>query len=189
MSETNPYAAPADVQTIVDVDNGVKFFRDGRFLIVRDGAELPETCVVTNEPAESGSWRKRVKIAWTPPWVYVLILVNVIVLLIVAMIVQKKARITYSVGSRSRRKIVLRRSIGFVLFLLCVALFFFGATADTDEMVGIGILGGFAALIASLIFFVIANPVKVVKFKNGWFRIKGCSPDFLDTLPQHLSPF
>jgi hypothetical protein len=28
-----------------------------------------------------------------------------------------------------------------------------------------------------------------VKFKNGWFRIKGCSPDFLDTLPQHLSPF
>ena len=189
MSENNPYAAPADVQTIVDVDGGVMFFRDGRFLVVRDGAVLPETCVVTNEPAESGSWRKRVKIAWTPPWVYLLILVNIIVLLIVSMIVQKKARITYSLGRRSRRKIVLRRWVASLLLMLSVALFFFGAMADTDEMVGIGITAGFASLIASLVFFVIANPLKVVKFKNDWFRIKGCSPDFLDTLPQHLSPF
>ena len=88
MSDINPYAAPADVATVAGVDCGVTFFRDGRFLVVRDGAELPETCVVTNEPADRGSWRKRVRITWTPSWVYVLILVNLIVLLIVALILE-----------------------------------------------------------------------------------------------------
>ena len=102
---------------------------------------------------------------------------------------QKKARITYSVCSLVRRKIILRRSIGFVLLLSSIGLFFFGATADIDEMLGIVIASGFAAMIASLILFVIASPVKVVRFKNGWFRIKGCSPDFLDSLPEYLSPF
>lgn len=189
MSEPNPYAPPADLQTLPAVDDGVRFFRDGRFLVVRDGAVLPEVCVITNEPTDSRNWRRRVKIAWTPPWVYALIIVNLIVLVIVSLIVQKKAQITYSLGSRARSRIVMRRSIGWILLLVCIGLFGAGVMAQTDEAMGITLTAAIVSLIASLILFVIANPVKVVKFKDGWFRIKGCSPEFLDTLPQHPSPF
>ena len=42
---------------------------------------------------------------------------------------------------------------------------------------------------ASLVFFAIANPVKAVKSRDGWFRIKGCSREFLATLPVQQSPF
>lgn len=189
MNDTNPYAAPADLQIHPAVDDGVRFFRDGRFLVVRDGAVLPEICVIHNEPAGSGTWRKQVKIAWTPPWVYALILVNLIVLVIVSLIVQKKAKITYSLGKRARARIVMRRSIGWILLLGCIGLFAAGVTSETSESMGIIVTAAIFSLIASLVLFVIANPVRVVKFKDGWFRIKGCSPDFLDTLPQHPSPF
>ncbi len=51
-------------------------------------------------------------------------------------------------------------------------------------------LGGIVVIVMSLILFSIANPVKVVKFRDGWFRLKGCSPEFHDSLPpMPSSPF
>lgn len=186
--DSNPYAPPAETSLPPSPTSSVYYFCDGDYLVVRDGADLPPVCVRTNEPAGDGAWRKKVAIAWTPPWVFVLILVNILVLLIVALITQKKAKITYSLSTAARAAIVKKRGIGFFLLLATVVLVFLAFTW-TSEFAWMCGLAGLVSLIAALVFFVIANPIKVVKFRDGWFRIKGCSKEFLATLPVQLSPF
>jgi hypothetical protein len=186
--ENNPYAPPVQASQPLSPPGDVFFFREGDFLVVRDGAVLPTVCLRTNEPAGEGSWRMKVGIAWTPPWVFLLILLNILVLLIVALVTQKKAKITYSLSAAVRGSIVRKRGIGFFLLLAAVTLFYFGITSSY-ESTGAYFQGGVAALIVALVFFVIANPLKVVKHREGWFGIKGCSKEFLETLPVYFYPF
>ncbi|MCW1887202.1 hypothetical protein OKA04_20860 [Luteolibacter flavescens] len=189
--DENPYAPPAETSPPPDLYNpfnSAYYFRDGDFLVVRDGAELPPTCMRTNAPADAGSWRKRVTLAWTPPWVFFLLLINLIVLIVVMLFVQKRAKITYTLSAPVRRAIVWKQSVGGVLLVASVALIilFFAAEDGPDPVFG---LTGIVSLIVSLILFIIANPIKVVKFRDDWFRVKGCSPAFLAGLPVHVSPF
>jgi hypothetical protein len=187
--DINPYAPPAEASLPPSLPTSdVFFFRDGDFLVVRDGAVLPPVCLRTNEPAGEDSWRKKVTLTWSPPWVFLLILINILVMLVVMLAIQKKARITYSLCTAARAAIVRNRSIGFFLFLMALVLFY-EAFTWTNELAAAAGLIGVISLIVSLVYFVIADPVKVVKVNNGWFRIKGCSKGFLATLPELLSPF
>lgn len=185
---SNPYAPPAEASVPPTLPSDVFFFCDGDFLVIRDGAELPNVCLRTNEPAGEGSWRKKRTMTWNPPWVFVLILVNILVLIIVALVTQKKAKMTYSLSAAARAAIVKKRGIAFFLLLATIGLFYVGFT-QMGDLVWVGMFGGIISLIASLVFFAIADPIKVVKFHDGWFRIKGCSKEFLATLPVRFSPF
>ena len=192
-SEANPYAAPADLSAAPGIPDVALYFRDGNFLAVRNGAELPSVCMITNEAADSNAWRKKVSIAWTPPWVFITIFINIIVLLIVALLFQKKAKITYSLSRAARGRIVRKRRIGFVLLTMAIALValaFMEISNGNSDMSALAIGSmSIVALIASLIVFAISNPVKVVKCRKGWFRIKGCSKEFLAGLPEYTTPF
>jgi len=189
----NPYAAPTAEEPpppLAVGRIGPFYFTDGRFLIVRDGAELPTVCPVSNRPVDQDGWRNKTQISYTPPWVFLLILVNVIILLIVALAIQKKAKITYSLAPDIRAGIVRKRSIGAALLILSAGCFVVGFNyLDRSDHAGILMLLALLLLIASLVFFVIANPMKALKCKDGWFKIKGCSSEFLSTLPTYTSPF
>ncbi len=50
--------------------------------------DLPDRCVITGRPGVE--WYKR-KFVYVPPWAYLTILLNIIILIIVALVVQKKA--------------------------------------------------------------------------------------------------
>ena len=52
----NPYQAPVDLAGALAHDDSRKFYREEDFLVVRDGAELPNRCIHTNEevPAARG---------------------------------------------------------------------------------------------------------------------------------------
>lgn len=191
MDDLNPYTAPADLAARMTPDETVSYLRDGDFLVVRDGAEMPEVCLLTNQPAGPGSWRKKVRITWAPPWVFALILINILVVLIVMLIIQKKAKITYSLCSAGREKITRRRNIGFVLLILGIGAMGYGFTSKGDPSWPAMVAGllGIASFLTSLVMLVIANPIKVRKYKDGWFSIKGCSKDFLATLPHTQSSF
>ncbi len=187
--EVNPYAAPADLSVAPMIADTLLFFRDGRFLIVRDGAELPDSCMVTNTPGRADHWRKRVRIVWTPSWVFITIFVHIVITLILSLLLRKKARITYSLSRRVRARIVRRRILATLLLLASPALLVAAFLDESTEMTGIMIAAGIASLIVGLVILFIANPIKVLKHKNGWFRIKGCSAGFLQELPEHPSPF
>jgi hypothetical protein len=181
----NPYAAPSNLASLPEVPADTLFFRDGQFLVVRDGAVLPHVCVVTNQPATATDWRKKTRISCFPIWVFALILVNIIVLAIVALVMQKKATITYSLARSARDRIVRRRSAGWLLLILFGALSGYGLAYES----GAAAIMAAVALVAGLVFLVISNPIKAMKYKKGWFRIRGCSRGFLDALPEFPSPF
>ena len=188
----NPYATPASVQTSKThpPDDG-SYYRDGKFLIVKDGAILPSSCLITKQPVLQGGRRKQVSIAWTPPWIFVIVVLELLFALIAILAFQKKAKITYSLSEQAWSKIVKRRTIGFALLLGGIGLIVIGFKAPSDAMyILAALLAGALAILVSLVIFVLAHPIKVIKFKKGWFRIKGCSPEFLDTLPEiGHSPF
>lgn len=160
------------------------YFRDGNFLVIRDGAELPHVCLRTNRNLSQDDWRKKVPVLWTPPWVYMLLIAGGPVLcVIVSMIVRKKAKFTYSLDKDTRGKIFRWRMLALATLLVGIALFFMAPGQSSDDaMVGY-IFGGIALLFAALIIYNLSNPIKVGGYVNDWFKIKGCSPDFLNTLP------
>ncbi|MBX3741380.1 MAG: hypothetical protein KF712_10345 [Akkermansiaceae bacterium] len=183
-NEMNPYAAPSATPPPLPFHlSSPLYFRDGKFLVVRDGAELPDVCLRTNEPVGGSGWRKRVPITWTPPWVIILILLTHLIGIIVMFLTRKKAKLTYSLNGDTRGKIIRWRFIGLALLLACIGLIATATGLDDGDAIMVPISGGLGLLLASLATFAIANPIKVAGYENGWFKIKGCSPAFLNTLP------
>ncbi len=193
-NEVNPYSAPAAAAAgtpppIPFLSPAPFYFRDGKFLVIRDGAELPDVCLRTNEPVGGGGWRKKVSFVWNPPWVIALILITPLIGLILMLILRKSAKITYSLNGDSRGKIIRWRFIGLALLMAAIALFFMASASNDDNTMISMIIGGFVTLIAALVPLAISNPIKVAGYENGWFKIKGCSPGFLDTLPHSPGGF
>ena len=54
MDDLNPYAPPVDLTSQTTLNDEVRYFRDGDFLAVRDGAELSMVCMLTNGLLETG---------------------------------------------------------------------------------------------------------------------------------------
>ena len=190
--ETNPYAAPVAqaLPPLLPTSASGYFYRDDKYLVVSNHAELPHRCVLTNQPVAPDGWRKPVAIAWTPPWVFVTLLAGALVALILILVLQKKAKITYSLSPEGRGRIQKKKITGWLLLLGSIGLFVAAFNLTDQSMVGISVVAGILSLLASLIVFSVANPVKAVKFRDGWFRLKGCSPEFLDSLPpMPSSPF
>lgn len=182
----DPYATPRATSTPPPIPNPFAqyLFRDGSFLVVRDGAQLPMSCVKTGTSVADGAWRKRKMIAWNPPWVFVGLLGGVVPLLILMLVCQKKAHIAYSLSDDARRTILGRRSVGFVLLALFVlALYLVISESVSGDVAGTVLLGGVVSLILSLVFFISATPLRATGHRNGWFRIKGAGSAFLDQLP------
>ncbi|MBC8003623.1 MAG: hypothetical protein H7X97_13640 [Opitutaceae bacterium] len=190
--DTNPYAAPVAqaLPPLLPTTATGYFYRDDKYLVVSNHADLPHRCVLTNQPVAPDGWRKPVAIAWTPPWVFVTLLAGALVALILILVLQKKAKITYSLSPEGRGRIQKKKMIGWLLLLVAIGLFVAAFNLDDESMLGISVMAGILTLLASLVLFSVANPVKAVKFRDGWFRLKGCSPEFLDSLPaMPSSPF
>lgn len=160
-------------------------------VLVRGNSVLPALCLKTGEQLSGDHWRKKVTIAWAPPWVYVGILGGILPLLILILIAQKKGEITYSLSSSARKRIVKRRLIGLGVLLCGVAAI--GACIVNDgkgDITGILVLTGLVLLITGLVIMVLSAPIRVTGHRNGWFRIKGAGADFISTLaPRSLSEF
>lgn len=182
----NPYSppvAPPD-PTYPKVHQSTGYFADGHLLVIRDGAILPSRCIKTNQPIGPADWTKTKKLTWTPQWVWLLILVSPVVLIIVAIIVQKKANLTISLSRPIRSKQVKQSAFGWCGAALGLVILLFSAVQDQDWITW-GIVGGILLIVTGLIFVALASSMlRVAKFKDGWFSIKGCSPGFLKSLEE-----
>jgi hypothetical protein len=184
MAVENPYASPeappAGPHSGASHSSG--YFVDGNLLVARDGAILPSRCIKTNLPIGPVDWTSTKKLTWTPPWVWLLILVSPVVLAIVAVIVQKKAKVTISMARPIRSKQVKQSAFGWCGAALGVAILWFSCLQDQD-WIAWGIGGGILLILVGLVFVSIpSSMLRVTKFKDGWFSIKGCSPEFLNAL-------
>ena len=177
MSEVNPYAAPKS--TIVAPQNGDGYYAQGSMLICRNGAVLPARCVKTNVPIDATCMRKRV-LAWASPWIYLLLLVNLIILLIVYLIARKRIRITYGLAPEVRQRIIQRASFSWLVFVVSGVVMFWGVMNDEVPLGIAGMLFLIASLVAVIAFSAV---IKVVRIKpSGEFVIRGCSSEFLASI-------
>lgn len=180
MDKHNPYA-PSRASlagAAVAPDDGSGTWRHGPILILSPDATLPHRCVRCNDPAAEPT--KTRKVYWHNPWVYVLILVNLLIYFVVALIIRKKAVIAPGLCSTHKRRRAVGIGIAWVILLGSLALMGAGvANGSANESVG-GIL---LILVAVLVSMRVTPILRARRIDSEYVRLKGCGAAFLDSLP------
>lgn len=169
----NPYAAPT--ASFQEVKAG-HCWRDGAILVAPLPARLPPRCVKCNAPATLDKARA---FYWNHPGWYVLLVVVVYVL--VALFVRKKAMVSIGLCDSHRRR---RRHLswgGYALFAL--GLYVLMAAVNPVSPV-LGWLGCLLMLAGILCSSIGARLLRVVRITEHEIRLKGCGSAFLDSLPK-----
>lgn len=185
MSQPNPYAAPQVQHSFAEQPFKAEGFpglwREGNVLVMHKQAPLPDICMKSNLPANR---RLRRDLRWHHPAVFVALLVNLIVYLIIAMIMTKKATIHMPLTDEWFGRRRTRMLIAWGVALLAVLMFFGGIAAiDTDYGIFITLAGLFVALGAGIGGLLGCQLVTPKRMTDQYIWLKGVHPDYLDRLP------
>jgi len=182
---SNPYAAP-DAETVMSIDaqtNAASYYVDGKNIVVRDGAELPNYCIKSGVPLPDGKRHKKT-LYWAHPAWALLILAGLIVYAIVYLCVRKKVTLHYSLSPQVKKK---RFFISFATLLatfggIGMAVYFMvSPVANSDN--GMYIVAGFIIFFVGLVMAaVFSNFLRPKKHNDGWFTIKGVGKEFLKAI-------
>lgn len=183
MAEFNPYAAPAHdvgMQPRERADGGL--WRSGRLLVMDKTTPLPDACVVCAAPADGFTLRRR--LFWHSRWWYLMILINLLVYVIVAMAVRRRAdiRVGLCAAHRGRRRmwIALAWSLAVAAVALPFALAHLGDDAAAVVVAALPLL----LLAAGLVGVYGARVVYPKRIDDEFAWIGGVSPALLATLPE-----
>jgi hypothetical protein len=179
----NPYQPPA-ADLLPSSKNSADYSVEGKHLLVRNGASLPERCLKTNAPATDC---KRIKktLHWVHPLVYLSLLANILILVILYFCLRKKCVLEFSI-SQGARKQHYKKAWGIAAFAaIGIAMLYFGAMDEQGTLIGGGAL---ITLIALILACTLGNLIRVTQHKDGWFRIPGCGEDFLRSIENESLP-
>jgi hypothetical protein len=186
----NPYAAPvASLVPEYAGDNGV--WRDADLLVVRKGSSLPDRCIKCN--AQAGGLRKQLTLYWHSPWLYTLVILQLLIYIVVSLIVRQKIVLPTGI---CRRHLARRRWAIFLAWLL-----FFGGLGATilggclmdnrqRQAFGLTVLwGGAIVMVGGVIYGVVASRLLWAKRIDPYFAwLKGACPEYLAELPDVPPP-
>ncbi|MFC2173470.1 hypothetical protein ACFLU6_12685 [Acidobacteriota bacterium] len=153
----------------------------GKILVMKRGAVLPERCVKCNAPAQGLPFSKT--LYWHNPLIYLCLLagcIGILVYFAIALSVRESASI--SVGLCRVHKTKRRRNLRItcILGLVSCVLVFAAIPAESNEM---GIIGGVLFLV-TLVYGVVAVPVVAAsKIEGQYVYLRGVCKEFLATLP------
>ncbi len=172
----NPYAPPvASPHGLATPDGAGEIFRDGEILVAKDGALFPDRCVRCNEVADGFRFFKT--FYWHLPAWYALVLLSLLIYLVVALVVRKKATFQLALCPRHRSRRQWGFAIGFGLPI--VAFMLMMATQEN--------LAFWAFLLALLVGVVVGiigtRVLTCKKIDDGYAYLKGAHPQFLASLP------
>lgn len=187
----NPYSPPAAAIEPafggVVTEDDAKAWRDGKDLVVLVNAPLPPRCVKCNKRVH-GTIKPRA-FHWHSPWLFLLILINLIIALIVVLIVRKKSSHPAALceeHAKARGKIILGA------WAVALAGPFVGAAIAGMGDAG-GVLGTIVAgmmMLGALVFGSMKGRVMLARrIDKKIARYSGCGDEFLrslPTLPAHL---
>jgi hypothetical protein len=174
MDTHNPYA-PSRASlagAAVTPDAGGGTWRDGAVLVLAREASLPRRCVRCNEPAAEPT-RSR-NLYWHNPWIYLLIILNILIYALVAIIVRKKVALAPGLCAAHKKRRRLGIATAWALLLAGVALLFMGRWA---------VLGMLVILLALFVTVGATRIVRANRIDAQYIRLKGCGAAFLDSLP------
>jgi hypothetical protein len=180
MDKHNPYAPSAAslAGAAVHCAESGGAWRDGAVLVVTREASLPPRCVKCNEPAEEPT--KTRKVYWHNPWLYLLILLNLIIYAVVAAIVRKKALVAPGLCAAHKKRRRIGIGIAWALLIAGVALLMVGVKSGGPGSIAGGLL---LILTAALVSTSVTRILRPKRIDAEYIRLKGCGPAFLDSMP------
>src|SRR5215212_7562549 len=159
----------------------------GNILVMHRQAELPPQCIKCGAPGD-GIPMKR-KLRWHSPWVYALILINLIVYVIVAVVISSRATIYVGVCARHRARRRLHIIIAWLLFFGSIAAYTVavnvGAGRGSAELMTGLFIGGSALVLASFFWAVVVGQmiVRPYKIDPQYVWLKGAGQEYLAQFP------
>ncbi|MBD2460864.1 hypothetical protein H6G89_07385 [Oscillatoria sp. FACHB-1407] len=157
-------------------------WRSGNLLVMRRGAEVPDRCIKTNQPANGK--RLRAVLYWHPPLIYLLILLNLLIYALVAVIIRKKAIVYLGITEeilRQRSRLILRC---WIIGIAGIVLFIAAFSAPVESASALGVLS-LVLMFGGLLWGMFgARLVGVERIDEEYIWIRGVSKDYLDLLPQ-----
>jgi hypothetical protein len=174
LEERNPYAAPkAQIAAVRET----RCTRDGKYVLVAAGSDLPPRCIVCNAPASQPI--KEVRVYWHSPWYYLLIPINFLLYVLVAVLARRSVTISPGFcpvhGAKRRRRTLMFTlagggSVALGLFLLWL------------DQAG----GALSFFLISLVILVVgvffARKVYAKRITKECARVGGCKEPFLSSL-------
>lgn len=158
-------------------------WRQNRRLVARPGTTFPDRCVKCNGAAEG--YRLKRTLYWAHPAYLLLIFCSLPVLLIVYLIVRKKAVVHIGLCERHRTQ----RKVGIIVALssvvMGIALIGCAAGFNSGWCAAIGVVG---LLVGLIVGGVMARTVAPVKIEKEYVWMNGVHRDFLADLPQWSGP-
>jgi hypothetical protein len=188
--EFNPYAAPkADVTGVGEAEHGA--WRVGNDLIMTRDAVLPDRCMKCNEPA--GGWVLRKKLTWHPQAYYLLVLINLFLYILVAVIVQKSAKVRFPLCEEHRRRRRWAIAIGWLLGLGGIPVMIAGAALSSsvqgqasDSIAIGGFVAGLVMIVVGLfVGFIGARVATTMKIDRNFVWLSKVDSRFLWSLPPY----
>lgn len=179
MSTLNPYQPPTTrLRDALSAEVGGDCWRDGKELVVRPGCTLPDRCIKCNEPAAMPM--KHARFYWHHPALYLVALLNLLIYLVIALFVRRRTPVTIGLCDRHRQR--RRVSIGLTVVGVVASLVITAMGVQRDAVPVT--IAGIALLLASAAFGIIRSRLLVVtRIGENYTRFKGCSAEFLATLP------
>jgi hypothetical protein len=174
MKERNPYAPPR--AAIVEVA-ATDCSRDGNAVIVHAGSDLPPRCIHCNAPVTLPI--KTVKLYWHSPWLYLLILVNIIIYAIAGTIARRTVKVSPGLcelhSAQRMRKILVFVGLGAVSLVAGI----FTVRANQGAA---GIVFFLLALLLLIFGSFASRKLHAKKITKEYSRLGGCKEPFLASL-------
>lgn len=174
---TNRYAPPR--AAVEDLPAEARMWREGKLLVMRKDGEFPARCIKCNAPSVAP--KRRYRLSWHSPWLYLLLVLAILLYAIVAAIVRKTAIVQVGLCERHQKRVVWGRIVGWGGLL--VELLLVGATIATGEP-GYGLVALALALPWLVGSITINRLVLPQRIDDKYVRLKGCGPEFLRSLPE-----
>jgi hypothetical protein len=174
MSQRNPYAPPK--AEVVEV-RSTGCSRDGKLAVVPVGNDLPPRCIKCNAPVKAPI--KEVKLYWHSPWLYLLVLINVLVYAVVGLVVRRTVKVSPGLcgahAAQRRRRILLFLALGAGSCLIWGSLLTTQDSGLSAAFFILAILFLFAGALAS-------RKVHAKKITKEHASVGGCGEAFLASL-------
>jgi hypothetical protein len=174
MTERNRFAPPKAAVAEVKPTHCT---RDGKTVIVPTGSDLPARCIVCNAPV-LGPIKKK-KVYWHNPWLYLLILINVILYAVVGLFVRKSFEV--SAGLCEQHAAARKRRIYGLLGAFVAALIAWGVLLQAGQETG-AIFAFVAAILLIIPALFVARTVYAKKITKEYAQLSGCKEPFLASL-------
>ena len=151
---------------------------DGKKVVAMDGARFPARCVKCNQATSEPALKR--KLYWHHPAFYLLLFLQIIIYVIVAMFVRKRATVEIHLC----REHLDRRRNFMIGVWVSLALGFAGLVGGIAENQGLVILAGVVLFLVALTLGMFGvRPLSTAKIRDKTVWLGGAGKDFLASLP------